>query len=472
MPPSTFAELEQQAFFRATLRKRNLLLLVAFVLDLAALYLVSCIQIHPQPAPDSIEVLGFWVGIAFHRWTSYAWLGLIVVAQLVIARFAIRQLLSQGEGMIEVYPSDKSESRRFGGYTAPQLVQLVHQLIHDMDTGKVRQIVISDRPEPNAFTAHVVGYGNVVVLHSNLLEVLPPEGVKAVVAHEVGHIRRRDSIRYLVTSLPRTFLAFIWLTLLWKIGVGIVGFEGDLWLLARRMVFLFAMLGLTGWLFQNLTRVANLAAQQSEHLADAYAAQACGWLTMLNAMLLLGDRIEALYVLMNTLKQQPHLKDWPMDQHTLSKVFKRFPARELDEAKARKLANRLYIESQLAELKDSLLVPFSDEQIIALAAQADQALRQKNARERQSDAELRQAYEAEQAAERDAEQQLIEWRKYDADRSGHLDAQEFRTLARRLREQPHRMLYRMFLEPTARWQRHPTMRDRLLYLYNAFEQTR
>ena len=40
--------------------------------------------------------------------------------------------------------------------------------------------------------------GNVVVLHSNLLTILSPQGVRSILAHEIGHIRRKDSYWKLV----------------------------------------------------------------------------------------------------------------------------------------------------------------------------------------------------------------------------------------------------------------------------------
>src|SRR2546430_9876361 len=47
---------------------------------------------------------------------------------------------------------------------------------------------------------------NVVVLHSNLLEVLPRQGVRAIIAHELGHVRRWDSFVYQLADRKSTRL--------------------------------------------------------------------------------------------------------------------------------------------------------------------------------------------------------------------------------------------------------------------------
>jgi hypothetical protein len=63
---------------------------------------------------------------------------------------------------------------------------------------------------------------------------------------------------------------------------------------------------------------------------------------------------------------------------------------------------------------------------------------------------------------------LTEWRHFDADKSGHLDALETVALVNELRGSPKRMIFRQFLAEEAQWQDHPTMRDRVLYLFDLF----
>src|SRR5262249_32342862 len=142
-------------------------------------------------------------------------------------------------------------------------------------------------------TARILGLGNVVVLHSNLLSILPREGVRAVIAHEVAHIRRKDSILYQLLSVPRTAAWVIALLCFARVVGGALDAHGFAEFFAR-----LGFLAFGAWLvvkaFDLLERLANLASQQTELMVDAYAAQVCGWDSHLNALLIIGERAEAL----------------------------------------------------------------------------------------------------------------------------------------------------------------------------------
>src|SRR5262249_27253514 len=110
----------------------------------------------------------------------------------------------KGKGMISLYPKDRSKGRLFGSLRGPELVAMVMELAQTLGVRRIDRISVAKQPDPNAYTAHILGLGNVVVLHSNLLTILSREGVRSVIAHEVGHIRRKDSLLYQLLNVPRT----------------------------------------------------------------------------------------------------------------------------------------------------------------------------------------------------------------------------------------------------------------------------
>lgn len=466
-----FTDLESQPFFRRTVWRRTLWLAVALLVNLLVVAFVAALHVdvpreNVKPHDNSVYVLGYNVHFAFDRPHTYFWLAALLVAQVVLAHWAFRQMLA-AEGMISLYPEDKTKGRTFGGLSGQQLVKMVQELAAQMSVGPIKRIVVSDRPDPNAYTAHVLGLGHIVVLHANLLEILPPAGVRAIVAHEVAHARRGDSLTYMAIGFPRSFIVLMGAFILWKIGVGIVWFE-DPWELLQRLLFLALVWSLATFVLARLGRLANLASQQSEHIADAYAAAACGVEPALNALLLVGERAEALTVLQQTLAKQPHLLEG-MDEDELIRVLRRFPPRELSKDRAKWLARRIYVEAKLAHLRDALCVPLSEEQIVELAKQADAALKQRQEKESTlSDTERRKLEKAEDRKEAEEEKLLIDWRKYDFDRSGHLDLAETAVLVEELRNNPQKMIFRQFLGAQTQWQSHPTMRDRVLFLYDGF----
>lgn len=464
------SELERQPFFRRTVWRRNLFLATAVVLDLAVLAFVMALRVNTTPVPGSVSFLGYHLHLAFDSWHTYFWLFVVVLGQIALGYRQLYRLLDRDD-VVQLYPEDKSEGRRFGSFRGKELADMVHELAGTMKVGQVKRIVINDRPDPNAYTSHILGVGNIVVLHSNLLEIVPREGVRAIIAHEVGHMRRKDSLVYLLASIPKAFLFLMGVLVLWKIGVGIFGFD-SVGTLIQRVLFVVFVASLALWVLARLNRVTNLAAQQSEHLADAYAAQACGWGSTLNALLLLGDRVEVLHTVLKTLKKQPHLKDVPLTEDHAIRILRRLPPRELDDEKARQLAPRLYIEERLAELRDTLCVPLTEEQIVELAKRADRDLRDRQAEATKDNTRVAQQERKDREQEAELEKLLIDWRQFDWDRSGHLDPEETAALVAELRADERKMVFRQFLEPGAQWQSHPTMRSRLLFLFEAFDQAR
>jgi Zn-dependent protease with chaperone function len=466
--PADVAALERQPFFRRTVRKRNALLALALALNLLGLALLMALHIDTTPEPDSVPVLGYHVRLVFDSWHTYFWLAVAIAVQLWLSYRVLAKSLS-GDGMTQLYPEDQSGGRTYGGLTGKQIADAVHDLAARMRAGRVSRVVVHDRPDPNAYTAYIPGVGNVVVLHTNILEIMPPEGVRAVIAHELGHVRRRDSLVMMLANVPRLFILPLGVIVLAKAGFGVFAFDG-LGVLVLRVLFVALFWVAARWLLRRLQRLANFAQRQGEHLADAYAAQACGWGPTLNALLLMGERAEAIHAVLKALSKQPHVQASGLNTESLLRVLRRLPARELDHGRAGEAAVRLYIEERLAEMRETLCVPLTDEEIADLARRADGDLRRKQADEAKADEAKAKRQEEERAKEAELEKLLLDWRKFDRDHSGHLDPAETAALVAELRADEDRMIFRQFLEPGARWQSHPTMRHRLLFLYDAFRE--
>lgn len=82
-----------------------------------------------------------------------------------------------------------SRARELAPEERPDLSELVNRLSHA--AGIRRPLVaISSLRTPNAFAAVTIG-GGVVGVTSGLLEVLTPEEIEAVVAHEIAHLSHR-----------------------------------------------------------------------------------------------------------------------------------------------------------------------------------------------------------------------------------------------------------------------------------------
>ena len=70
----------------------------------------------------------------------------------------------------------------------PDLHQLLLSACETLDI-EVPQLYIQQNPVPNAYTLAIRGKKPFIVIHTSLLELLNDEEIKAVIAHELGHLK-------------------------------------------------------------------------------------------------------------------------------------------------------------------------------------------------------------------------------------------------------------------------------------------
>lgn len=71
------------------------------------------------------------------------------------------------------------------------------------------KLYISPDPQPNAFAAGRNPSVAVVCFNEGLLNLMPRDQVIAVLAHELGHVKNRDSLLMTVTAAFATFISFL-----------------------------------------------------------------------------------------------------------------------------------------------------------------------------------------------------------------------------------------------------------------------
>jgi heat shock protein HtpX len=86
--------------------------------------------------------------------------------------------------------------------TDKKILAMVYELA---DKAKIPRpkVYISENPTPNAFAFGRTQHSSNIALHTGLLEKLDENEVKAVIAHEMGHIKHRDMlVMTLASALP------------------------------------------------------------------------------------------------------------------------------------------------------------------------------------------------------------------------------------------------------------------------------
>ncbi|MEG5220083.1 M48 family metalloprotease, partial [Microcoleus sp. ARI1-A5] len=99
----------------------------------------------------------------------------------------VRQLLGQlGEQFFML--ENLASSVQVGENQLPHLHQLLLDACKTLDL-EVPQLYVRQHPMPNAYTFAMRGKQPFVVMHTSLIDLLTDEEVKAVIAHELGHLK-------------------------------------------------------------------------------------------------------------------------------------------------------------------------------------------------------------------------------------------------------------------------------------------
>lgn len=82
----------------------------------------------------------------------------------------------------------------------PDLHKLLVEACHRLDL-EVPELYIKQNPAPNAYTFAMRGKQPFIVIHTSLLELLTPEEVQAVIAHELGHLKCEHGVYLTLVNL-------------------------------------------------------------------------------------------------------------------------------------------------------------------------------------------------------------------------------------------------------------------------------
>ncbi len=91
------------------------------------------------------------------------------------------------------------KAREVDAQSAPQLVSIVEELARRAELPMPRVYVI-DNPQPNAFATGRSPARSAVAASTGLLDMLSPEEVAGVMAHELAHIKNRDTLTMTVAA--------------------------------------------------------------------------------------------------------------------------------------------------------------------------------------------------------------------------------------------------------------------------------
>lgn len=443
--PTPLATLHRSPRFAALRARRSFWVGLALATQLGVFALVACLRVLPH---DNGGFLGYDVSLALPGAGHAVALGLTVAWMLwAAARQAKKHLdrpdvtrLRPAAGPLPVY----------GALSGHELVTMVDEVAADMKVGHIDIVAVEDHLVPNAMTARVPGLGSFVLLHTNLLHLLTAAEVRAVVAHEVAHVRASDSMVALASRLPGVAATAMAGWLLVHVADGLL-LPGDLFTFLQRLLFL--ALAWTGWLGARglITVFTQRASRIAEVIADLRAAAACGYEAHVNALLRIGERAEALAAFGKGVQGVLSAMGEKGSAPALYALIGQLPRSLVDAEKAAYAAPYAFVKHHLEAMRKGLGLALDDEQIRALARGAAEHYWAK----------------AEEKPAGPAEERLS-WREFDADRSEFLDRDELERLVEELRTDGKRLLFRTLSKQASIVDSHPTMRDRILAVHAFF----
>ena len=98
------------------------------------------------------------------------------------------------------YLNNISASVLVGKNQLPHLYQLLLEACATLDL-EPPQMYVQQNPQPNAYTFAMRGKQPFLVLHTSLIDLLTPEEIQAVIAHELGHLKCEHGVYITLANL-------------------------------------------------------------------------------------------------------------------------------------------------------------------------------------------------------------------------------------------------------------------------------
>lgn len=120
------------------------------------------------------------------------------------AGMAIAFIVALGLNFFAYWNSDKMvlrmhKAREVNEVSAPDYVRIVRHLAHNADLPMPRTFMI-DSPQPNAFATGRNPEHAAVAATTGLIATLSPEELAGVMAHELAHVKNRDTLTMTITA--------------------------------------------------------------------------------------------------------------------------------------------------------------------------------------------------------------------------------------------------------------------------------
>jgi Zn-dependent protease with chaperone function len=419
-------------------------------LDAAQILLVSILTINENEP----QMIGYNLSLHNPVVSIVLFIG-IAALQLALVYYMVTGML-RGESMHELFPKYDSSVHLASKYSRDQLVQWTTEIAKKSQV-TIDRVYLMVSPLPNAFTFHLPFIGSVLVIQSNLLDLLKPGEVQSILAHEIGHIKNRDSLVSIFTRMPAFFVDAIYLYFYVRLALGIATallVYVDPITAGIRLIVLLAFLGLSRLMTSFAQLLIQDASRKAELLSDYNAAVTMGTEYTMNALIRLGQRIEAVTMLVGEIRWLESLnpeRSGPINQAELTRMISEYPLDNIDEENAKTMAPWVFLFTKLKHLRDVYGVALDDKEIVtAIEPAASSLLEKRGADERKTSKKEIPS--------------VIDWRQADLNGDRRLSQDEIVQLVDLLRKNPKKLMFDSEVGQNLLMLDHPDFRSRILFI--------
>ncbi|MCK5239524.1 MAG: M48 family metalloprotease [Candidatus Thorarchaeota archaeon] len=382
----------------------------------------------------------------------------ITIVQLTMVYYVTLGML-KGKTMIMIHPNFDKEQTYALKFPRDDLVKWSTEIAKNSGVS-LKRIYIMQSPLPNAFTFSLPLVGAVLVISSNLMYLLDEEEVRSIIAHEVGHIKNRDSLVSIFGQMPSFFVDIIYLYFYVRIGLGVASallIQFDFVLAGIRILVLVGFFILSRVMVFVAKILIQKSSRSAEHLSDYHGATTVGTAPTLNALIRLGQRVEAITSLIGEIRWLESLnpeRSGPLGSTELTRMISSYPLDGIDEKNAKTMAPWVFLFTKLKYLQEIYGVDMSDKQIIDAIRPASSSLLEKREETKEEASET----------EKEPEPKVVDWREVDYDGDRRLSIDELNDLVKMLRGNPSKFMFDSEVGQNILMIDHPDFRSRVLFI--------
>ncbi|TFF84086.1 hypothetical protein EU523_01845 [Candidatus Heimdallarchaeota archaeon] len=307
---------------------------------------------------------------------------IVVVVQFILSYILLIQRFRK-RGITEIKPIELEANNQPSFIQnlriSPQKIyNWVQELAAEHNVKSIKRVYLTDMQIPSVMTIDIIPLPFIrhswLVLDANIIEILEEREIKAIICHELGHVKYGDgTVNFFKFGLNYfVFIAYAFpiLELFYLLFTAPVNALSIALRIAFIIIVVFILLAFT--ILSNF--LMNISRRQAEFICDVYSAKHVGRNHMINALLTVGKRNEVLNSFYNEFRWLGSLENKENISQEFIQGLKELSPQELSRTISREKAVSIYIRQRLQNLKTFLKIPLKDKQIEELADKASKEL--------------------------------------------------------------------------------------------------